>query len=65
MSICCLNMYGLFLVLCGKQCMIMISQMGVRLGGEHLLFEYVWVISGVVWKAMYDNDFTDGGEIGR
>ena len=39
--------------------------MVVRLGGEHLLFKYVWVISGVVWKATYDNDFIDGGEIGR
>ena len=45
--------------------MIMISQMGVRLEGEHLLFKYVGVISGAVWKATYDNDFTDGGEIGR
>ena len=45
--------------------MIMISQMVVRLEGEHLLFEYVGVISGPVWKAMYDNDFIDGGEIGR
>ena len=50
---------------CGKQHMITISQMVVRLGGEHLLFEYVWVIFGAVWKATYDNDFTDGGEIGR